>query len=85
MSKNAIKDLSQAGKDMTDAAGRVAIDLAHELEEKVEVVKDDVVERAIEKKKTAEKYFKQHPWKALGITAGIGFFMALLFGRAWRS
>jgi len=71
MSKNAFKDVVDSGREMTEAAGRVATDYAHE---KMESATDAIND----KKKTAEKFLKQNPWKAMGITAAAGFVMALL-------
>jgi len=64
---------AQSGEKIAAARARLRVAL--------EYAKDRVVLRTKETANVADQYVHQNPWKAVGVSAGLGLLFGLLIGR----
>ena len=71
---------SQAG-DKVAAAREKIQDSLHRAKLKLSEVEDILVDKSKQAARVTDEYVHDHPWRAVGIAAGIGFVVGLLIGR----
>jgi ElaB/YqjD/DUF883 family membrane-anchored ribosome-binding protein len=71
---------TQAGEKVSAARERIQASLSS-AKEKLAQAERAAVEKAKEAAKATDEYVHEHPWKAVGIAAGVGFVLGLLIGR----
>ena len=71
---------SQAGEKVSAARERIQASLAS-AKVKLNEAERVAVERAKEAAKQTDEYVHEHPWRAVGIAAGVGLLLGLLIGR----
>ena len=70
----------QAGAGATEVRGRIQSRLAAAKAELVRL-QDVAVAKAKEAGHAADEYVHEHPWKSIGVAAGIALLIGLLVGR----
>ena len=71
---------SQAGEKVTAARARIEASLAA-AKVKLSEAERALLEQTKRAAKATDEYVHDHPWKAVGVAAGIGFVLGLLIGR----
>jgi ElaB/YqjD/DUF883 family membrane-anchored ribosome-binding protein len=71
---------AQAGEKAAAARERIQASLAS-AKEKLSEAERIALAKAKEAAKATDEYVHDHPWKAVGIAAGVGFVLGLLIGR----
>ena len=71
---------SQAGEKASAAREKIQ-DSLRRAKLKMDDVEDLVRDRGKEAARATDEYVHDHPWRAVGIAAGIGFVIGMLIGR----
>jgi ElaB/YqjD/DUF883 family membrane-anchored ribosome-binding protein len=71
---------SQAGEKAAAAREKIEHSL-HRAKLKLSEVEDAILDRSREAARATDEYVHDHPWRAVGIAAGIGFVIGMLIGR----
>lgn len=71
---------SQAGEKVAAAREKIQ-DSLHRAKLKLADVEDVLVDKGKQAARATDEYVHDHPWRAVGIAAGIGFVIGLLIGR----
>lgn len=79
--KNVVSDIEAIAKTGgADAAAQMSSKLAT-LREKVVTAEQAMMEKAKASAKAVDGYVHEHPWKSVGIAAGVGVVLGLLLNR----
>lgn len=70
----------QAGEKLGDVRERLADKLAA-IKTRMEDLEDVVVAKTKAAARATDDYVHDHPWKSVGVAAGVGFLLGLLIGR----
>jgi ElaB/YqjD/DUF883 family membrane-anchored ribosome-binding protein len=86
--RTVIADAEEVLKVTADQASAGAADLRVRMQERLQQARirlhdlqDSAVARAKAAGHAADDYVHEHPWKAIGVAAGIGMIIGLLIGR----
>ena len=71
---------SQAGEKVTAARDKIENSLRR-AKLKLAEVEDAIVDSSKQAARATDEYVHDHPWRAVGIAAGVGFIVGLLIGR----
>ncbi|HXF67270.1 MAG TPA: DUF883 family protein [Burkholderiales bacterium] len=71
---------NQAGEKVAAAREKVQ-DSLRRARVKLDEMEDVLVDKSRQAARAADEYVHEHPWRAVGIAAGIGFVIGLLIGR----
>jgi ElaB/YqjD/DUF883 family membrane-anchored ribosome-binding protein len=71
---------SQAGEKVAAAREKIQ-DSLHRAKLKLAEVEDVIVDKGKQAARVTDEYVHDHPWRAVGIAAGVGFVIGLLIGR----
>jgi ElaB/YqjD/DUF883 family membrane-anchored ribosome-binding protein len=71
---------SQAGEKVSAARERVQ-DSLHRAKIKIAEAEDILVDKGKQAARVTDEYVHEHPWRAVGVAAGIGLIVGLLIGR----
>lgn len=71
---------SAAGEKVAAARERVQ-DSLHQAKVKLAEAEDMVILRTKAAARATDEYVQEHPWKSVGIAAGVGLIVGLLIGR----
>jgi ElaB/YqjD/DUF883 family membrane-anchored ribosome-binding protein len=71
---------SQAGEKVSAAREKIQ-DSLHRAKLKLAEVEDVIVDKGKQAARATDEYVHDHPWRAVGIAAGVGFVIGLLIGR----
>jgi ElaB/YqjD/DUF883 family membrane-anchored ribosome-binding protein len=71
---------SQAGEKVSAARDRIQDSLRH-AKVKLAEVEDAFIDQGKQAARAADEYVHEHPWKAVGIAAGIGLVVGMLISR----
>ena len=71
---------SQAGEKVSAAREKIQESLRR-ARLKLADVEDAIVDKSKQAARVTDEYVHDHPWRAVGIAAGIGFVVGLLIGR----
>lgn len=71
---------NQAGEKVTAARERIQDNL-HRAKVKLAEAEEMLVGRSKQAARITDEYVHEHPWRSVGIAAGIGFVIGLLIGR----
>ena len=71
---------SQAG-DKVSAAREKIQDSLHQAKVKLAEVEDILLDKGKEAARATDEYVHDHPWKAVGIAAGVGLIVGMLISR----
>jgi ElaB/YqjD/DUF883 family membrane-anchored ribosome-binding protein len=71
---------NQAGEKVAAAREKVQ-DSLQRARLKLGEVEDVLLDKSKQAARAADEYVHEHPWRAVGIAAGIGFVIGLLIGR----
>ncbi len=71
---------SQAGEKVTVAREKIQDSLRH-AKVKLAEVEDVLVDKGKQAARATDEYVHDHPWKAVGIAAGIGLIVGMLISR----
>jgi ElaB/YqjD/DUF883 family membrane-anchored ribosome-binding protein len=71
---------SQAGEKVAAAREKIQ-DSLHRAKVKLAEAEEVVIDKTKQAARVTDEYVHEHPWKAVGIAAGIGFVIGLLIGR----
>jgi ElaB/YqjD/DUF883 family membrane-anchored ribosome-binding protein len=71
---------SQAGEKATAAREKIQ-DSLHRAKVKLAEAEDAVVDQTKQAARATDEFVHEHPWKAVGIGAGVGLIIGLLIGR----
>ena len=71
---------SQAGDKMTELRGKIQNNLANARASLADA-QTAVVDRAKQVGRATDEYVHDHPWRSIGVAAGIGFIVGLLISR----
>lgn len=71
---------SQAGEKVTAARDKIENSLRR-AKLKLTEVEDAIVDSSKQAARATDEYVHDHPWRAVGIAAGVGFIVGLLIGR----
>ena len=71
---------SQAGEKATAARAKIE-DSLHRAKIKLAETEDIMIEKTKQAARVTDEYVHEHPWKAVGVAAGIGLIIGLLIGR----
>jgi ElaB/YqjD/DUF883 family membrane-anchored ribosome-binding protein len=71
---------SSTGEKAAELRERAAVALKR-AKERVQDIQDVVVEKSKVVARATDDYVHDHPWKAVGIAAGVGFLIGLLVNR----
>ena len=71
---------SQAGEKAAAAREKIQ-DSLHRARVKLAEAEDVVLDEAKQAARAADEFVHEHPWKAVGIGAGVGLIIGLLIGR----
>lgn len=84
-----VTDAEQLLKSVTHEGGEMANALRAKVEQNLKVAKErmhHLEEATVEKTKaaarTSDEYVHEHPWKSIGIAAGLGVMIGLLLNRS---
>ena len=69
-----------AGERAQDARARAAESL-RQARERLQGVEEEMVTRARDATKHADRYVRDNPWQSIGVAAGVGLLLGLLIGR----
>lgn len=70
----------QAGEKVAAAREKIQ-DSLHRAKLKLAGVEDVIIDKSKQAARATDEYVHDHPWRAVGIAAGIGFVIGLLIGR----
>jgi ElaB/YqjD/DUF883 family membrane-anchored ribosome-binding protein len=79
--KAVIADTEDLLKATADQTGEKMKEVRARAEESLRVARDRVVEMEQAAVKATDDYVRANPWQAVGIAAGVGFFLGWLIGR----
>ena len=86
--KTLVKDAQELFREATLATGEKADELRNKglvmldaAMEKAQQVQAVAMEKGKEAAQTTDEFVHEHPWKAVGIAAGVGLVVGLLIGR----
>ncbi len=71
---------AQAGEKATAAREKIQ-DSLHQAKTKLAEAEGVVIDKGKEAARVTDEYVHDHPWKAVGVAAGIGLIVGLLIGR----
>ena len=71
---------SQAGEKVSAAREKIQDSLRH-AKVKLAEVEEVLIDKGKQAARATDEYVHDHPWKAVGIAAGIGLIVGLLIGR----
>jgi ElaB/YqjD/DUF883 family membrane-anchored ribosome-binding protein len=71
---------SAAGEKVSAARERVQ-DSLHKAKVKLAEAEEVVIQRAKQTARVTDEYVHEHPWRSVGIAAGVGLIIGLLIGR----
>ncbi|MGH8618757.1 MAG: DUF883 family protein [Burkholderiales bacterium] len=71
---------SAAGEKVAAARERVQ-DSLHKAKVKLAEAEEVVIQRAKQTARVTDEYVHEHPWRSVGIAAGVGLIVGLLIGR----
>ena len=71
---------SQAGEKVSAAREKIQDSLRH-AKDKLAEVEDILIDKGEEAVRATDEYVHDHPWKAVGIAAGIGLVIGMLISR----
>jgi len=71
---------SQAGEKVSAAREKIQDSLRH-AKVKLSEVEDILIDKGEEAVRATDEYVHDHPWKAVGIAAGVGLIIGLLISR----
>lgn len=71
---------SAAGEKVSAARERVQ-DSLHKAKVKLAEAEEVVIQRAKQTARATDEYVHEHPWRSVGIAAGVGLIVGLLVGR----
>jgi len=71
---------SAAGEKVAAARERVQ-DSLHRAKVKLAEAEEVVIQRAKQTARVTDEYVHEHPWRSVGIAAGVGLIVGLLIGR----
>lgn len=71
---------SQAGEKAAAAREKIQ-DSLHRAKVKLAEAEDVMIDQAKQAARVTDEYVHDHPWKAVGMAAGIGLIIGLLIGR----
>ncbi len=71
---------NQAGEKVTAARERIQ-DSLRQAKTKLAEVEDVLLDTGKQAARATDEYVHDHPWKAVGIAAGVGLIIGLLIGR----
>lgn len=71
---------SQAGEKVTAAREKIQ-DSLHRAKLKLAEAEDVIIDKGKQAAHATDEYVHDHPWRAVGIAAGIGLVIGLLIGR----
>ena len=71
---------SAAGEKVSAARERVQ-DSLHKAKGKLAEAEEVVIQRAKQTARATDEYVHEHPWRSVGIAAGVGLIVGLLVGR----
>lgn len=71
---------SAAGEKVAAARERVQ-DSLHKAKVKLAEAEEVVIQRAKQTARVTDEYVHEHPWRSVGIAAGVGLIIGLLIGR----
>lgn len=71
---------SQAGEKATAAREKIQ-DSLHRAKIKLAEAEDIMIDKTKQAARVTDEYVHEHPWKAVGVAAGIGLIVGLLIGR----
>lgn len=71
---------SQAGEKVAAAREKIQ-DSLHRAKLKLADVEDVLVDKGKQAARATDEYVHDHPWRAVGIAAGVGLVIGLLIGR----
>jgi len=71
---------SQAGEKAAAAREKIQ-DSLHRAKVKLAEAEDVMIEQTRQAARATDEYVHEHPWKAVGMAAGIGLIIGLLIGR----
>ncbi len=71
---------SQAGEKVAAAREKIQGSL-HHAKKKLAEVEDVLIDTGKQAARATDEYVHDHPWRAVGIAAGIGFVIGMLIGR----
>jgi len=71
---------SQAGEKVSAAREKIQ-DSLHHAKLKLSDAEDVVRDRSRQAARATDEYVHDHPWRAVGIAAGVGFIIGMLIGR----
>lgn len=71
---------SQAGEKAAAAREKIQ-DSLHRAKVKLAEAEDVMIDQAKQAARATDEYVHDHPWKAVGMAAGIGLIIGLLIGR----
>jgi ElaB/YqjD/DUF883 family membrane-anchored ribosome-binding protein len=71
---------SQAGEKVAAAREKIQVSL-HRAKLKLAEVEDVIIDTSKQAARVTDEYVHDHPWRAVGIAAGIGVVIGLLIGR----
>ncbi|MDP2240827.1 MAG: DUF883 family protein [Burkholderiales bacterium] len=71
---------TQAGEKAAAAREKIQ-DSLHRAKIKLAEAEDVMIDQAKQAARATDEYVHEHPWKAVGVAAGIGLIIGLLIGR----
>jgi ElaB/YqjD/DUF883 family membrane-anchored ribosome-binding protein len=71
---------SQAGEKVSAAREKIQ-DSLHQAKVKLAEVEDILLDKGKEAARATDEYVHDHPWKAVGIAAGVGLVIGMLISR----
>jgi ElaB/YqjD/DUF883 family membrane-anchored ribosome-binding protein len=71
---------SQAGEKVSAAREKIQ-DSLHQAKVKLAEVEDILIDKGKEAARATDEYVHDHPWKAVGIAAGVGLIIGMLISR----
>lgn len=71
---------SSAGEKASAAREKIQNSL-HRAKQKLAAVEDEIIDQGKQAARATDEYVHDHPWRAVGIAAGIGIVIGLLIGR----
>jgi ElaB/YqjD/DUF883 family membrane-anchored ribosome-binding protein len=71
---------SQAGEKVSAAREKIQ-DSLHQAKVKLAEVEDVLIDKGKQAARATDEYVHDHPWKAVGIAAGVGLILGMLINR----
>lgn len=76
-----LRNFTEGGGDKFSAAGAKVGEALKEAQLNLETAQNLIVENTREAARTTDQYVHEHPWKSVGIAAGVGLIAGLLIRR----